>query len=239
MYLKSSHKDLQDRGFATQQDIELLGDKSEEELLKLLHADNPVIRTASADNLSITPNNEENVVAELLKQLSVERCLYTKMAIGECLEKGNIHTASQMVCYLGKIGNNQHRQLPDRVSLKKSFPLPRDIIARSLAKMPVTIFPILLAVLQSGETEKICEVLDAIGFMAFYNPQLSIEKHVQEIQDVMVNHKENLIIQWKAILCLSAFPLEKSKRILNGFISQNTLLGKEAQRSLKRINERL
>ena len=40
-----------------------------------------------------------------------------------------------MVEYLGQIGNNQHKVLPTNGFNKKSYPLPRDIIARTLAHM--------------------------------------------------------------------------------------------------------
>ncbi|SNT27931.1 hypothetical protein SAMN05446037_10721 [Anaerovirgula multivorans] len=237
--MKSSKEDLLKRGFAVQEDIALLSGKPQEELLDLLHSDNAIIRTASAYNLSSTKQNKKIVTDELLKQLSVEKCLYTKLAICESLEKGDIDTAKQMINYLGKIGNNQHKQLPDKVSLKKSFPLPRDIIARSLGKMSVIVFPVLIDVLQSCDIEKISEALDAIGFMVFYNQQLSNEKNAQAIYDVMEKHQDSSLFLWKGILCLSAFPLVKSKKILEGFISQNNLLGEEAKRSLNLINARL
>lgn len=230
--MKSTEKELQKRGFATPQDIDLLRVKSENELLELLHSSNAVLRTAATINLTVTLENGK----QLLDQLSVEKCLYTKISICEKLEQGNAETASQMINYLGKIGKNQQTQLPKRVSMKKSFPLPRDLIARSLARMSITIFPLLLQVLQSKDIEKISEVLDAIGFMVFYNQQLSTEHNAQIIYTTLLNYKEIPLIQWKSILCLSAFPLESNKSILESFIVQSNLLGEEALRSLNFIN---
>lgn len=229
--MKSSEEKLQKRGFATEQDIDLLRGKSQKELLELLHSGNTVLRTAAAINLAITPENGK----QLLDQLSVEKCLYTKISICKKLEQGNAETANEMINYLGKIGKNQHKQLPEKVSLKKSFPLPRDLAARSLARMSITVFPILLQVLQSKDIEKISEILDAIGFMVFYNQQLSTEQNAQIIYITLLKYKDIPLIQWKAILCLSAFPLESSKSILESFIDQNNLLGKEAIKSLNFI----
>lgn len=52
----------------------------------------------------------EEAAEELLSQLAQEKCLYTRIAICEALECGEIHTAEKMTEYLGVIGNNQHRE---------------------------------------------------------------------------------------------------------------------------------
>ena len=55
-----------------------------------------------------------------------------------------------MVEYLGQIGNNQHTVLPTNGFNKKSYPLPRDIIARTLAHMKEDILPVLMDVLKTN-----------------------------------------------------------------------------------------
>lgn len=237
--MKSSKDDLRKRGYATQEDIDSLNGKSQRELLDLIHADTAVVRTASAHNLSVTHGNKRLVAAELLKQLCSEKCLYTKIALCQCLEKGGMDTAKQMVCYLGRIGRNQHKRLPARVSMKKSFPLPRDIIARSLGRMSPTVFPVLTDVLQSGDMDKIIEALDAIGYMTYNNQQLAAEINAQAVYDVMGKYPDDKLLQWKAIVCLSVYPSMKTKRVLEGFVNQNGLLGEEAKRSISLINARV
>jgi len=237
--LKSSIDDLRRRGFATQEDIESLRGKSQKNLLALLHADSAVVRTASAHNLSVTHGDQRLVTAELLKQLCDEKCLYTKMALCRCLEKGGMDTAKQMVCYLGEIGTNQHKQLPDRVFKKKSFPLPRDIIARSLGRMSPSVLPVLTDVLRSGDMVKILEALDAIGYMTYNNQQLAAGTNVQAVYDVMKKYPDNKLLQWKAIVCLSVYPSMETKEILEGFARQKDLLGEEAKRSISLINARV
>lgn len=81
-----------------------------------------------------------------VRHLSVEKCLYTRLAIYEAVEKGDRETALQMIPLLGKIGGSQHKDLPDRVLQKKSYPLPWDIIAHSLAKISLGVLPVLLQV---------------------------------------------------------------------------------------------
>ncbi|MFA9380124.1 MAG: hypothetical protein ACERKO_03585 [Acetanaerobacterium sp.] len=231
--LKSSQKDLEKRGFASAEDIAALKDYQPSELITLLCSDHAVIRTAAAYNLFST---NESAANQLLERLSVEKCLYTKMAICETLAKGDIDTARKMTHYLGKIGNNQHKTLPEKISAKKSYPLPRDIIARSLGKMDTMILPALLEVLKSDEAAQISEALDAIGLMTFYHPELASKRYAQAVYDVLHEFESSTLIVWKSIICLSAFPLPQSMSILNSFASQNNLLGAEANRSLRLIS---
>ena len=69
----------------------------------------------------------------------------------------------QNIIYLAKIGKNQYKELPSEPSRKKSYPLPRDIIARTLAKMDTSIMPFLMKVLKEDDLSKISEVIDAIN----------------------------------------------------------------------------
>lgn len=233
--LKSNSKDLQRRGLASAEDIHSLKNLPVLELITLLHSGDSVTRTAAAYNLS--PMYDLAVV-QLLEQLSAEKSLYTKIAICEVLEKGGLDTARKMTAYLGKIGCNQHRILPEKISAKKSYPLPRDIIARSLGKMDTLVLPALLDVLQSGDEAKISEVLDALGFMAFCHKEVATEENAQAIYRVLRDFADNALIVWKSVVCLSAFPSPQSIVILQGFSAQKGLLGAEADRSLRLISTR-
>lgn len=233
--MKSSVKDLKRRGFVTDEEIAALEGTPQEILLELLHSENAVTRSAAACNLDAAI---ESVAYELLKHLSIEKCLYTRIAICETLEKGDCSTAMQMTKYLGKIGKNQHKEVPDKVSDKKSFPLPRDITARSLGKMRADTFPVLLEVLKERETAKIQEVLDAIGFMVFYNPALATCENIRPVLALLESYADNPLIEWKVILCLSSFPITESKTVLLQYAGKEGTLGLEAQRSLNIIEMR-
>lgn len=228
--LKSSNEDLQNRGYVTDKDIEVLAAISQEQLLVMLHSNDAVTRSAAACNLVAT---NKNFTLELLKQLSIEKCLYTKIAICECLEKGDCTTAIQMTEYLGKIGNNQYKTIPNKVSAKKSFPLPRDIIARSLSKMNADVFPVLQTVVEGNDIEKMLEVLDAIGFLVFNNKKLATSNNVIPILSLVENYPDNSLVLWKALLCLSAFPLPESKKVLLKYADKTDVIGMTAQRSLQ------
>lgn len=234
--MKSDNQTLRKRGYASQEDIDAVCEYSQEKLLKLLSDTNPVIRTAAARCLCPC---DIQAVQGLLSQLSTEKCLYTKIAVCETLTSGDARTAEFMTAFLGKIGNNQYRQPPEKVSAKKSFPLPRDIIARALGKMNPSILPILLSVLEKDDLGAISEDLDAIGFMVFYHPVLALESNLRQIHRTICAYRNNPLILWKCILCLSAFPLSSSINILEEFSASDTIFGKEARRSLDLIQARL
>lgn len=227
--MKSTTKALKKRGMATTEEITALSKLSFTELILNLNHTDASIRSAAAVNLQPFIDTAADA---LLTQLQNEQCLYTRIAICESLELGNIETAKKMTAYLGSIGNNQHRILPLKVSAKKSFPLPRDIIARSLGRMDVAVYPALMEVLESNHTKQICEVLDAIGYMVFYNSVLATDENCNKIISLSNRYPENQIILWKMILCLSAFPCRKSVDILLKFELEESIIGLEAQRSL-------
>lgn len=236
--IKSSEQDLKKRGYVTKDQIREYAGARVSILLTMLHGTNPCERTIAAYNLSALDNQ---VVDELLKQLAKEKCLYTKIAICETLERGDQSTAARMILYLGTIGQNQYIKLPDKVSAKKSYPLPRDIVARSLGKMDSSIFKTLLNVLETQDIIKIREVLDAIGFMAFYHKELSSEVNQNIIYSTMQRYHQDDIIVWKCILCLSAFPSDETKNILEEYAKQKNgltadhIFVKEAKRSLQLV----
>jgi hypothetical protein len=140
-----------------------------------------------------------------------------------------------MTYYIGKIGKNQHKELPERPSLKKSFPLPRDIIVRSLARMSARIMPVLNEVLESEDVTKISEVLDAIGFLTFYNETVVTQENLSKVLQTIEKYKNNPIVVWKSIICLSGFHLKDSVKCLSKIIDNNSnkLYVEEAKRALR------
>ncbi|MEI0798716.1 hypothetical protein R4Q14_10395 [Brachyspira intermedia] len=237
--LKSDLDKLTNRGMALDDDINMLKNYSLEKLIDCLNNDNAIIRTSASINL-MPYINEDNVQNELLMQLSEEKSLYTKIAICETLQHGNIDTAEKMTEYLGIIGNNQYKKLPKKISSKKSYPLPRDIIARTLSKMDISIVPALIKILKSNNLIKIYEAVDAFGYICFYNKTLQNEKNLEYIIKLMNKYKGDKLLVWKCITCLSAFNLDKSKEILNSFINKDSkdILSLEAKRSLSILNKK-
>ncbi len=235
--LKFDLNKLKNRGMPLEEDVISLKDKSFEELINYLNDDDPIRRTSAAINLRPYADEASD---DLLFYLFEEKSLYTKMAICETLQNGNSDTARKMTAYLGIIGNNQYKKLPKKVSSKKSYPIPRDIIARTLAKMNINIFPVLLDVLKGNDLIKIYEIIDSIGYMVFYNKSLQNDKNLKYILKLMNKYKDDKLLIWKCIICLSAFNLRKSEDILNTFINEDNkdILSLEAKRSLFILNNR-
>ena len=161
--------------------------------------------------------------------------MYTRLEICTTLESGNHITAKEMIPYIGLIGNNQHKVLPDRPSFKSSYPLPRDLIVRSLARMKREILPVLMEVLESGDVDKIQEVLDAIGFLIFYDRQAATQEYMKKVLKTIEMYKDDDVVVWKGILCLSAFPYTQSIEYLKNVsvMAEKDLFREEAKRALK------
>lgn len=239
--MKSTAEQLRKRGMVDQFDIDELMDLSYDGLIGGINAKLPAKRTAAIRVLHMKFGcSNVKLIQALLERLCVEKSLYTKLEICSVLEKGNAIEAKLMVKYLGKIGSNQYKKLPDRISKKISYPLPRDIIARSLARMDKSIFEVLMEVLNSQEKYKIYEVLDAIGFMIFYNRQLANLKVFESILGLLKAYTDDYIIVWKSVMCFSAFSYKKSidtlKEIKRTHVNQ--IIKAEAERSIKLIINR-
>ncbi|MCK4260137.1 MAG: hypothetical protein KAX49_14255 [Halanaerobiales bacterium] len=238
--MKSNDEDLRKRGFITIEDINKFQQCSNSELILLINSPKSVERSVAINLLSNRFYTEDlEFVKILLERLCVEKCLYTKIEICKALEKGGIETAEQMIQYLGCIGKNQHLCLPKRSSKKSSYPLPRDIIARSLGKMNVEILPVLFNILNGTNQEKISEVIDAIGFMLFYNQDYTNEHFFKSIISILNKYSGNDIIVWKCVVCLSSFRTQGSIEVLNQVLNsnKNDIIKCEAKRSLRIIGD--
>ena len=144
--MKTDTETLRKRGFLTNTEAEPYFLYSKEELLELLKDKTAVNRTAALFILrSFVDINELDEI--LLRMLVKEKALYTKLEICDILTTGNELTIKRMIPYMGTIRGNQHRTIPEKVSKKKSYPLPRDIIARTMAKMNPDYFSTILEII--------------------------------------------------------------------------------------------
>ena len=236
--MKSSDDDLKKRGKIT---ADLLSNNSHlpvDDLYYMLDSKVAVDRSIAIllldDKIA---NNNIELVKILLKTLQNEKCLYTKLYISDILMRGNKDVALEMINYLGIIGSNQYHRLPDKVSMKKSYPLPRDIIARCLGKMNVDILPLLFEVLESNNEKQIVEVIDAIGFMLFYNQNGASLNYFNRIIETINKYRDNHIILYKCLICLSAFKNNQCQTYLQQYIDRGgvQILVDEAKRSRQLI----
>ncbi|UPU39293.1 hypothetical protein MX850_00315 [Erysipelothrix sp. Poltava] len=185
-------------------------------------------------------NYEPWFVDLLLKQLMNEKALYTRLEICRVLEGGNNDVAAAMMPYLGKIGHNQHQFIPKTVTRKRGYPLPRDIIARTLGNMNASILYTMIDQLDSLAQDQISEFVDAYGYFISKHPHLATQAHLNVIEYLINNYSDNTLIKWKCMQCLSVFPLDHALEILNdqSTICDHPTIQLEIKRSIHQISKK-
>lgn len=238
--MKSSEEQLRHRGRCAVCEVIELNELSLNELYDCLIQEEATDRSAAAIALTsrFQVENQENrneIVTHVLSALEKEKSLYTKIELCNLLELGDHNTARQMTAYLGVIGSNQYKTPPERVSMKVSYPLPRDIIARSLGRMTIKILPVLIEVIKRQELRSCYEALDAIGFMVFYHREQAQDLGLGEIIALSKKYPMDDLLSFKTAMCLSAYTQKQSKDMLEHLMktaTHRTVL-QEAQRSIR------
>lgn len=238
--MKSSDSQLKSRGKITFEDLQNYNNHSKLELLEMIKSKEAYKRTIAIKLLSEKKDLNDDLIRLFLQTLTHENKLYTKIELCDALSKGNVQSAKIMVEYLGKIGNNQHKVLPTNGFNKKSYPLPRDIIARTLAHMKKEILPVLLDVLKTDNTLAIREVIDAIGFMCFYQKLHSNHQIIDALLLCLKTHFKDDITRWKLVRAFESFnDINVIHTLLD--IEKNDgkpIIRNETKRSLRIINSR-
>lgn len=225
--MKSSDQSLMKRGYV---EDNILSIEDNHTLLGWLTSTKANQRTIAIRTLV---SRKQLTTKQLLELLKIEKALYTKIEICTCLQQGNSEDAKQMIPYLGTIGNNQLHSI-NKPSVKKSYPLPRDIIARTLAKMNEECIEVLFKELMNIDKNKVYELLDAIGWMLFYHPQSSKEYYLKKIKNIYFKYQEDDLMVWKICTCLSAFKTKESVELLRYVEHSHThpMIKQEIKRSL-------
>ncbi len=236
--MKSSDKELIKRGYLQKGDERKYSALTQEQLIDMLNIEPASERTAVILALrSKYFSGDEHYIRILLERLRLEKALYTRLELCNSLEMGNAITAEIMCEYLGGIGNNQYKLVPNEVSKKKCYPLPRDLIARSLGRMTPSVLPVLTKHLIFEEKSKVSELIDAIGYMIFYHPEFATSIHFSNIMLTYDRFIGDELIVWKIARCCSAFPIEQSENRLLSIKEASThqTIIEEAERSLRFI----
>ena len=232
--MKSSIDELAKRGFITDDYKNQFKNYPIDKLETLLKSENPLERTASATLLGELKSNTS--ISNLCKSLQKEKKLYTKIAITEALANIGVESIPYLVELLGKIGDNQHREPEKKPFNKKSYPLPRDIIARTITKIGKYALAYLENVLKNGEISQISEAIDAIGFITFYSKDM---RSLQTLKECLQKNHTNILIKWKIIRAFQSFPLEEVKNYLQNekLKTNEQYITIEIERSLKQIDK--
>ncbi|PEL82701.1 HEAT repeat domain-containing protein [Bacillus wiedmannii] len=238
--MKSSDSQLKSRGKITSEDLQQYSNHTQIELMEMLKSKEAYKRTIAVKILSEKYDLNDDLIRLFLHTLKREKKLYTKIELCDTLSKGDVQSAKIMIEYLGQIGNNQHTILPTNGFNKKSYPLPRDIIARTLAHMKEDILPALMDVLKTNNIPAIREVIDAIGSICFYSKIHSNTQIIDALILCLRNNYNDNIIRWKLVRAFESFSdINVIKTLME--IEQNDsqlVIRNEAKRSLRIINNR-
>ena len=228
---KSANNVLDSRGMDNHELIEKYRNHDFSGLVEKLNSSVPAERTAAARVLA---DHKTDECAFILSQaLAKENKLYSKIAISESLGEIGIISLKYLLPLLGKIGTNQHKNIPDNKFHKKSFPLPRDIAARTITKTGEKALDPLEDFIRNEEDSAVSEALDAYGFIAFYGNK----KRSSALLIKLFDRTQNMLIKWKIIRALESFVGNETVNLLESVLKDRTftILHKEAERSLAQI----
>ncbi|MBI9049151.1 MAG: hypothetical protein JEZ00_07020 [Anaerolineaceae bacterium] len=228
------------RGEVSAEFVEPFRNRSVESLTELLASSNAQERTSVA--MILGERQCESAIEPLCQALSIEGALYSRLAICEALIAIGLPAIVSVIELLGKIGINQHKALPQKGFYKKSYPLPRDIAARTLIRMGTPVLECLAFVLTDGTRNQKLEALDVIGHISF---QHKVTHSLRFLLELYFQNQDDPLLQWKIIRVFQAFPEEEVTDLLIGVAISKTepALRWEAVRSLsmqkRKINPQL
>jgi len=226
--MKSNDEQLKSRGYVDEHEIKDFLDVSKEELLDFLHSKEAAKRTIAARLLK--NNRDMNILKELISCLLKEKKLYTKIELSESVSAYGEEASQILIQHLGKVGKNQHAELPDKPFEKSSYPLPRDIISRTICKIGVPAIQYLRDCLHTGLYKQKLEAIDAIGFISYYENDHSCQNDLIVMID---QYKDDPLMIWKILRALQSFNSVEVLEILEKFVNSDIKqLRWEARRSI-------
>ncbi|MFT5859663.1 MAG: hypothetical protein ACI865_001767 [Flavobacteriaceae bacterium] len=222
---------LQARGFISDE-VKFDG-VSFDETVDLLKSSVASERTMGARILS--NHRTEKAVDHLINALRIERKLYSKIEMCNSLVELNELSINPLIMCLGYMGSNQHKIVPEREFLKDSYPLPRDIVGRTLVRIGGRAIPELLLKLETDNLIVLSEVIDAIGHINFYAKAENIYGALKRCYN---RNKSEDLIKWKIIRAFSG--INESEDFLKELLGEmeNDRLKREIERSLRLIEKR-
>jgi hypothetical protein len=233
--MKSSEENLKRRGRLSDKDYQLISTTIEKNIESYLGSEEAYLRTAAIRYIKL--KKDGSFLPKLYEMLKQESILYTKIELCECLAEFGDRVIESLVPLLGKIGDNQHKEMGNYDLEKKSYPLPRDIVARILIRIGPSTFPYLKRVFLEKNTPALSEAIDVIGHVTFNHKDYSMEKL---LLDEYANNKDRLI-EWKLIRAFQSYCSEPVVQILETAANNKTtdiIIRNEAARSLSRVKER-
>jgi hypothetical protein len=205
-------------------------------LTRQLESDDAVERSAAIRLLAQRARPDFSMNRLFADRLKRETKLYTKIELCEALQTGGEEAALILVPLLGKIGSNQHKQPSPEAFKKSSYPLPRDIVARILARMGPAILPTMTSVIPDGPRAQVVEVIDAVGFMCFYSSVKATDRlaALRALIHRFHGSPNDELTQWKIVRAFESFNHPDTLSILREIIEDCAVpaIRHEALRSL-------
>ena len=231
--MKSKQEQLASRGYLAVNSESGYLDKSFDEIIKFLQSDTPTDRTLGA-RLIVNSKNDKTVDF-LINALAFEEKLYTKIEICNSLISCGQDSIKPLIKILGQVGTNQYKKVPQKEFKKYNYPLPRDIVSRTLVRFGHDALNELEKVLLSDDEKQLSEAVDAVGFICFYNGKKGMYK---KLQNCFSKNSQNDLIIWKIVRAMSGFP--ESEDFLREQKQKNhhDRLQKEIERSLMLIKKK-
>lgn len=230
--MKSKQEDLKKRGYLLDEILPNYKYMSLHEKIELLQSKTATNRTLGA--LLLKENKTSTTVNYLIDALKTEKKLYCKIEICNTLSELKELAVIPLIACLGKIGNNQHKTVPQKAFLKDSYPLPRDIAARTLIRIGEIAIPELLKHLKTKNQRVLSELIDAIGHINF---NTTVKNIYPLLKACYLQNNSNELVQWKIIRAMCG--VYESKTFLEQQFNKlkNQRLKQEAKRSLRLITE--
>ncbi|MBH0083783.1 hypothetical protein [Salinibacterium sp. SWN167] len=239
--MKSSVSQLRGRGFLRDEDIDASRHLSAAELTRQLDSTDAVERSAAVRLLSRAARPDVSLNRLFVERLMRETKLYTKLELCEALQTGGQETAQLLIPLLGAIGQNQHTQPAVEAFKKTSYPLPRDIVARILARMDPVVLPALITAVVDGSRTQAVEAIDAVGFLCFYSAATVTDRlaALNALTEKLRGNPDDELMQWKIVRALESFNHPDATLVLEQIVARNAnpVIVREAQRSLVVVAE--
>lgn len=232
---KSSIEDLISRGFIDHINNDKLNEYNDYDIYELLESKIPTERSIAARLFNENKPLRNNTIA-LITALKKETKLYSKIEICNALTIQGINDIDLLIKEQGKIGKNQHTMLPTKPFLKKSYPLPRDIISRILIRMPISILEELIMLSEGLDKKGMREFIDVVGHLSFQHNNTDAYQYIMKW---FWQYEDDDVIRWKIYRACSAFKQSEKFLAERKAKETNDMIISEIERSLSAVEDKL
>ena len=207
-------KDKESRGFSN-----VILNISKDEALLLINSSNPVDRTNGYRAYKNCMNDSIEDAIFFVEKLLTEKKLYTRIEIEQLLALGGKNTLNVLIDNI-LLTKTEKALEPSK---KKCYPLSRNLISRIIGCMDSSIFDYAKTRMETLEIESLCEVIEGVGHLVFYNKVLDTQENFIFVKNIYKNTDyEPLTVN--LIIMMSAFKQAECLLFVNMIV--NTTMNK-------------